>query len=222
MAFSRVQVFSGTNTAFASTVTTSSVTVTAGNLIIGIAEADTVAANGITFTDSKGNAWSRAKSTSLAATFDLEIWYAIATVGGSGYTVTAADNGGGVDSLIICEEWSGQAASPFDVAAGTTGTVSTALDSGATGTTAQANELVIGAGAVSLTTLSAGAGYSNLNTVATAFTRLGFESKTVSAKGTQNATMTAGANASWVCNVATFKELVVGGVRSFTLLGVGT
>ncbi len=210
MAITRVGVHTGTNTTFASSVTTSSWTSTTGNLLIAAAQADTVAQNGITISDSKGNSWSRVISTALAATFDLEIWVAQITTGGASHTVTATDNGGGVDSLIIVEEWSGQATSSVtDRSAGATGTSSTALNSGATAATTQANEAVICAGVCSLTTLSAGSGYTNLTTVASPFSRLGFESKTVSATGAQTGTMTAGASASWVCQVATFKELLV-------------
>lgn len=207
-AVARVQAFSGTNLAFASSVTTSSVTVTAGNLIICTAEADVVAQDGITMTDSKGNTWARLVSRARAATFDLEVWYAIATVGGSSYTVTATDNGGGVDSLIICEEWSGTATvSVADQSAAADGTGSTDLNSGASGVTSQANEIVIGAGVASGdVTMTLGAGYSNLTEVNSSFSTLAFESKVVSAAGAQTATLTSGTLGSWVMAVGTFKE----------------
>lgn len=214
----RVQMFSGTNTAFASSVTTGSVTVTAGNLIICSAEADTVALNGITMTDSKSNAWTRVKATSSAATFDSEVWYAIATVGGASYTVTATDTGGGVDSLIICEEWSGASATPVDVSAAASGITSTALNSGATASTAQNNEIVIGAGSASgNVTMTAGGTYTNLNKVNTTFSTQAFESKIVSSTGAQTADMTSGTSGTWNMIVATFKEAAAGGVSDLNI-----
>lgn len=217
----------GKNTSFASSVTLdATITTSAGNLLIAIVEADTVAANGVTVSDNKGNTWSRAISTSLAATFDLEVWYTVITTGGSGHQITATDNGGGVDSILIVEEWSGNTTTPLDVSVGATGVTSTALNSGASATTAQANELVIGAGVASgAVTLTPGSGYSNLNQANTTFSTLAFESKTVSAVGTQTATMTSSASGSWVCQVVTFKELggtiTVNRISNLSLLGVG-
>lgn len=215
MALARIGVHTGTNTTFASTVATASWTSTSGNILIGIAEADVVAANGITFTDNKGNTWSRVKSNAVAATFDLEIWVAYNITGGAGHIVTATDNGGGVDSLIIVEEWSGAATvSALDQTTGATGS-STALNSGASSSTTQADEVVIGAGVVSgNVTMTAGAGYSNLTKVNTTFSTLAFESKIVSATGAQTATITAGTSGSWICQVATFKQAVVASTTS--------
>lgn len=210
MALARVGVHTGTNITFASTVTTASWTSTAGNMLIAIAEADVVATNGITITGNLSTSWTRVISNSVASTFDLELWVAYNIAGGAGQTVTATDNGGGVDSLIIVEEWSGAAlTSALDKSAGTTGVASSALNSGATAATTQAAELVIGAGVASgNVTMTAGAGYTNLNKVNTTFSTLAFESQVVAATGAQTATMTAGASVSWACQVATFKEAV--------------
>lgn len=199
---------SGTNTGFASSVPTSSFTSTVGNMLVAFVEADTVAANGVTVSDNKGNSWARVKSQALAATFDLECWVSVITTGGAGHIVTGTDNGGGVDSLIIVEEWSGEAVSPTDVTAGATGT-STAANSGATASIAQANEAVFGATAASgNNTFTVGAGYSNGNKVNTTFSSLHVESKITSSVATQTATATISASVSWVCICCTFKELV--------------
>lgn len=229
MAFSRIQQTSGTNITFASTVTTTAFgsDTTAGNILIAIAEADTVAANGITVTDSKGNSWTRVDSESVASTFDLELWYTVITTGGSSHTVTATDTGGGVDSLLIVEEWSGQSVSPADknASAQDDSGSSTALDSSATTATAQANELIIGAGVCSgAITLTEGATFSNKTQVNTVFSTLAFESKTVSVIGTYNATFTASAGGSWACIVATFKDVNPGGGKPtvLSLTGVGS
>jgi hypothetical protein len=223
MALARVGVHTGTNTTFASSVTTASWTSTTGNLLIAVVEADTVAQNGITVTDSKSNTWSRLISTSLAATFDLEIWYTVLTTGGASHTVTATDNGGGVDSLIIVEEWSGSATSPADKSAGATGTVSTALNSGSSGVLAQAAELIICAGVASgNVTMTAGGSFTNLNKVNTVFSTLAFASQVVASTSAVTGTMTSGTIGSWVCQVGTFKELVTASnIRNLALLGVG-
>lgn len=224
MALTRVGLHTGTNTTFASTATTASWTSTSGNILVGVAEADTVAQNGITFSDNKGNVWSRVISTALAGTFDLEVWVSLNITGGSGHTVTAVDNGGGVDSLIMVEEWSGAAtASASDKSAGATGTVSSAANSGATATTTQADELVIGAvAATGNRTFTPGATYSNGNKINTTFSSLFFESKVVTATGAQTADATISANVSWICQVATFKAAVSATIpKPFTLLGVG-
>jgi hypothetical protein len=194
-------------------------------MLIAIAEADTVAQNGITVSDNKGNTWSRVISTPLAATFDLEVWASYNITGGASHTVTAADNGGGVDSLIIVEEWSGAAlTSAADQSVGATGTVSSAANSGASGTTTQADEVVIGAVAASGNrTFTAGSGYSNGNKVNTTFSSLFFESQIVSATGAQTATATISANVSWVCQVATFKQAAAAAstVKQLAALGAG-
>lgn len=227
MAIARVGVISGTNTTFASVVTTGSRTTTTGNVLIAVMQADTVAANGCTVTDSKaGNTWTRVLSIALAATFDFEIQYSVLVLGGASHTVTCTDNGGGVDSLLIVEEWSGQTATPLDKstsASDATG-ASAAPNSGATATTSQANEAVIGGTCVAgAPTLTLGAGYTNLTRVATTFTALGFESLITSSAAAQTATFTAGVAGSWICGVATFKES--GAVASFIqrrqLMGVG-
>ena len=225
MALARVGVHTGTNTTFASTVTTASWTSTAGNILIAIAEADTVAANGITFTGNNSTSWTRVISTSLASTFDLEVWVAYNIAGGAGQTVTATDTGGGVDSLIIVEEWSGAAlTSAADKSAGATGLASSAANSGASAATTQAHEVVIGAVAASGNqTFTPGASYSNWNKVNTTFSSLFFESKIVAATGAQTADATISAGVSWVCQVATFKQAaaaVVASGNTMLLMGV--
>lgn len=212
MPLQRVQAVTGTNTSFASSVTSDSFTSKLGNFLVAVVEADVVAQNGITVTDNKGNPWSRAVSVSLASIFDLEIWYAPIQIGGSGHTVTGADNGGGVDSVIIVEEWSNvNFTSPYDVSTGAsdnTGT-STALNSGATESLSVEDELVICAGVISAAgvSLSLGSGYSNLTTASTSFSILGLESKVISGtKDAQTGLMTANSVSTWICNVATFRQ----------------
>jgi hypothetical protein len=212
MAFSRIQSATGANTTFASSVTSSGITTTRGNLLIALIEADTVAANGINVTDNKGNYWTRVISEVRASTFDLELWYTVVRYAGSGHTVTATDNGGGVDSIIIVEEWSGSAtADVVDRSEGDNlgGGGSTALNSGNTSTTRHENQLIIAGGVVAIAgvSLSEGAGYSNPTTASTAFSILRMASKVATTNAVEAGTFTAGVASSWACVVGTFKVL---------------
>lgn len=217
MALARVGLHTGTNTAFASTVTCASWTATAGNMLVAIAEADTVASNGITITGNNSASFARVISTVTSGNFDLEVWVAYNIAGGAGQTVTAADNGGGVDSLIMVEEWSGAAlTSALDQSTGQSLTGLSSYTSGNTAATSQANELIVGALAVTAgTVLTAGAGFTNLNTVTTAFSQLAFETKVVAATGVQAATATSVATSACSISCSTFKEAAaVGGSNS--------
>jgi hypothetical protein len=189
------------------------------------AEADTVAANGITITDNKSNTWSRVQSKSVAATFDLEIWYSILTSAGSGHTFTATDNGGGVDSIIAVEEWSGQAASsPTDGSNSNNGSGSSQTSGNVT--TANANDLlwVAAVEALGSNGYSLGSGYSNLTQDSTTFSNLAIESQVVSATGTYNGAITGGVGVSWACGMVAIKQLAVAGTPSYSvmsMMGVG-
>lgn len=196
MALARVQAVSALNTSFASSVAVT-LTPTTGNILLAAIEADAVTANGITVTDSHGNTWTRIKSVAVSGTFDLEIWWAKAGTSTS-TVVTATDNGGGVDSIIIVEEWSGAATtSPTDGSATGSGTGTTLADVGYT--TTNANDLIWCAGVLSATAndLSAGSGFSNLTQNHTTFSNLGACSKVVSSTGLYSGNLMGSVSASW-------------------------
>lgn len=224
MALTRVQAATAKNTTFASVVTTTGITTTAGHIVMVCAEADTVAANGITITDSKANTWTRVISKSVVATFDLEIWYSILTSAGASHTFTATDNGGGVDSIIIVEEWSGQAASaPTDGSSSNSGTGSP-LTAG-TITTTNANDLiwVAGAQAVGALDLTASTGYSNLTQNSTTFSNLGICSQVVSATGSYNGGFTSTVSVNWAAGAVAIKQLAAATTApssTFLMMGV--
>lgn len=129
----------------------------------------------------------------------------------SGITSVSITNNGVIsNNFAIIQEWSGvqTSAAPLDVHITNFGT-STALSSGATGTTANATELVIGGGTIntsgSSNALTLGSGYSNLATVTDNNTwTVGVESLITSSTGAQTATFTAAHSFAWECFVATF------------------
>ena len=217
MALARIQSASGVNTTYASTVNaTFSSTLTNPSLILVAFAADleTTAAN--TPTDTAGNTY--VKAARLAATgngTDMEIWYALNTHATASNKVTVTDNGAGVDSIVLIEEWTGAKTSgAFDKTAQAVGS-GTALDSGATATLSQAAELVWVMG---INTLGTG----NQLSLATGFTNLtqnnvpgdinaGIASKVVSSTTAVHGLMTT-ASDSWGCIVATFMQASSGTV----------
>ena len=207
MAITRVQKTSAVDTTFASTVSAASITPAAGNCLIAVVAADVVPLSGCTVSDSQNNAWTRITTLSAAATFDLEIWASLNVVNAA-TIVRSHDTGGGVDSEIIVEEWSGIATTnAIDQSHSATGE-SNAPNSGASPATTQADELVIGAAVGSSPCgYTLGAGYTNLDTTATSYDVLAFESKVVAATGAQTATFSLSASPSWVCSVATLKGI---------------
>lgn len=210
MALTRVQAASALNTGFASSVAVT-ITPTSGNILLAAIEADTVAANGITVTDNHSNTWTRIRSISVASTFDLEIWWAKATTSTS-TTVTATDNGGGVDSIICIEEWSGSAVTSPTDGSNTGSGVGTALaDAGYT--TTNANDLIWCAGVVALgaNDLSAGSGFSNLTQNHTTFSNLGICSKVVSSTGSYAGSLTSSGSASWGAASVAIKQAAAAG-----------
>lgn len=225
MAFSLLQTKTGLNTTFASSVASTAFAnaLTNGSIILVAWEGDAVAANGAsTPTDTAGNTYVRVFSKAVAATFDLEIWYALNTHTTASNVVTITDNGGGVDSIIIVEEWSGNvSSSPTDGSSSNSGSLSP-LTAGAF-TTTHSNDLIWVAGveAVNASDLTAGAGYTNLTQANTAFSNLGICSQ-VGPIASYNGTFTSTVGVSWACGAVAIKDTAGAlSVHNLTLLGVG-
>lgn len=215
----------GLNTIFASSVSSTALAspLTNGSIIMVAWEGDAVAANGAnTPTDTAGNTYVRVLSKAVAATFDLEIWYALNTHTTAANVVTITDTGGGVDSIIIVEEWIGNKSStPTDGSSSNSGSLSP-LTAGAFSTT-HTNDLIWVAGveAVAASDLTAGAGYSNLTQANTAFSNLGICSQ-VGAAGSYNGTFTSSVGVSWACGAVAIQDSTGGiTVKLLNLLGVG-
>jgi len=206
MAIAFIQSKSGTGSG-AGAATTASMTSTSGNAIIVMVATNTNVDNRIsTVTDSKFNSYTRVTSKSYNFS-EVEIWYALGITGGASHTVTATSSNAGDSVVVTAQEFSGvatsSAADKFTQANGDGNT----LDSGATATTTQADELVFGAGADNGgNAVTLGSGYSNLGTATlVGDVAGGAESKIVAATGTYNATFGTSGAPSWVCAVATFK-----------------
>lgn len=207
MALARVGAHTGTNITFSSTVTTGSWASTQGSLLVAFAEADTVALNGITVSDNTGNQWIRAFSQVNGGAFDMEVWYATNALPSATHTVTAVDNGGGVDSLIIVEEWTGQTYNPFDIQSESAGT-GTAITTGAGAPNAVAAEVVFGFCAQTGTpTITLGTGYTNLTQINSAFTTIATESKVTSTTGSQVAAFTSTLTNAWSIIMPMFTQV---------------
>ncbi len=175
-----------------------------------------------TITDNKSNTWTEVSGATIingGASSAGAIWYApISTSGATTITITHT---GTAQRNSICwvREYSGLATSTvLDNATSAAGNSSTP-SSGATATTVQADELIIGVGssAAGSSAWTAGTGFGNLvSDVATSFTCDGaMEDKIVAATGAQTATFTSPASGLWTGSVATFKD--AGGSAAVTV-----
>lgn len=135
------------------------------------------------------------------------IWYYAKNITGAASHVITVNLSGSLSVDGIAREYSGiDTNAPTDQTAQNTGSSSTP-SSGATSTTTQASELVIGFfGCGSSVTETLGSGFSNL-TVATvsASASAAAEDLIVSSTGTQTATFGTSTIFNWGCQVATFK-----------------
>jgi hypothetical protein len=161
----------------------------------------------VTVTDNNGGSYSQAVNrVQTTDGHELFLFYA-PNVNSGGCTVTVSISGAATTIRFTISEYSGVAtSSPLDKTASAQGGSGTS-DSGATATTTQAAELVIGATALGAgAALTAGTGYT-LRTTAASPNKIGIEDKNVSSTGTYNATMTFSSD-NWSCAVATFKDSI--------------
>lgn len=181
----------------AASATTAGITTTSGNFVVGVLGANSgVAGNSIT--DNYSNTWTIAESRFSGNNF-CKIIYAKNITGGAGHTFTGVSD---ASVVIAIHEYSGiDTVSPLDKTASAT----SGLDSGATATTAQADELIVGGVTNGTTAVTVGTGYSNFLTAAPGGQVDGaIESKIVAATGTYNATF-GGTPDITLTLVATFK-----------------
>lgn len=210
----QLQVASGVNTAFASSVlATFKKPMAPGSIILLAWEGDGVSATNVanTPTDTAGNLYSRLVSKNLAATFDLEVWYAVNNASTPNNVVTVTDTGAGIDSIVSVEEWANLITiSPLDQSASNTGS-STALSSGASSVTINPFDLVwvAGVAAISGNHLSLAGSFSLLNQNSTTFSNLGTASMLVKTTGAQTGLMTVSSPVSWACIVVALKGVTV-------------
>lgn len=208
---SQLQSTSGVNNTFASTVNaTFGIALTPGSKIIVSFNADLTTTRANTPTDTAGNTYVRVTQTSVGVTIgeDAEVWYADNTSSTASNKVTVTDNGAGVDSGIIIEEWSGLTAGNADQStAAQDSAPGTAMDSGATGTLAQANEVIIthawnnlNSNSMSLTSPYTGLTQNHT----TSPTGMGTSSQVVASTASVHGLMTT-VSSDWLCIVTTWK-----------------
>jgi hypothetical protein len=195
-------------------------TTVAGQLIVITVSDDGAGTTEITsITDSFGNTWTKVPNGGtnnvLTNGSSTQMWYAVLGVGkaGAAHTVTANWNTAATGRVTVAAQYiNGFTGTPtLDQSTGAIGT-STSASPGTTGSTTQANEIiVIGSGHAGVSAAySLGAGYTNLTTVAVANAGVGQESKVVAATGTQTGTMAIATSQSWGAIIATFYDAASG------------
>lgn len=221
MALAHVQTVKGTGAA-TSSVTTSGVTTSSGNLLLAVAGAwQSGVQNTHTITDSNSNTWVEVTGSPLLPTSNTKhhLFYAKNCTGGASHTFTTTIGGTALITLFVMEVSGADTTSPFDKGAGAVGN-STAPSSGATATRTQANEIIIGAlgtgDNINLGTITAGSGFTipangSHNLFANYVSAI--EYQIVSAAGTDAATYTISSDF-WGCIVGTFKEAAVAGAAN--------
>jgi hypothetical protein len=163
-------------------------------------------------TDSASNTYTKAGSYTNSSNIEIELWYCINATLNNSTTVTITPSSG---TYIWSASWfifSGAGTSgAFDKKAGASGTGTTNIDSGATATTSNASELIIGiGGGPHNRPWSAGTGFTSINQAANGSNASVFaERKTVSSTGTQNATASIDISNNWVMGVFTFTDAAI-------------
>jgi hypothetical protein len=202
MAIALVQTQTGTSSSTTLGLTWSGNTTTGNLIVISIVTTSTLSS----IVDSQSNTYSVVGSTLTANTDNNYTYYAKNITGGTTPTVTITiASTAEIDAIV--REYSGlDTSSPLDQVAGASAGFSTSPSSGATSTTTQADELVIGwsAAASNNPTYVLGSGYGNLSTQNGTGGGIAMEDKIVAATGAQTATFTS-AFVFWTCGVASFK-----------------
>jgi hypothetical protein len=212
-----------TNVTFSSSVSANDL------IVVGITQATVNTATVSSVTDTLSTSYAKAVRTAQTNNaMTEEIWYGVATAGGSSVKVTVAWSGASSGNIIIAEYTGNATSSVLDGATGTaSGSKSTSLNSGNI-TTTNASDLLFGLGDYNSTstTLTAGSGYTMEKTLAVT-TSVGAEDQVVSATGTYSASMTASGSAQFnIMQIAAFKATApppptCGGSSAIALLGVG-
>jgi hypothetical protein len=214
---------------------TASANTTAGNLLVLVANGSYSGSNPVTITDSQGNTWTKtidinhpSGSPNMAVAWCIVAAGKSHTSGVDTFTGTWTTSLG--SKLIQVNEFAGIAAVPLDKSASATGTSSATPSSGATATTVQADELLVGAfGTWSLSsparTFTAGSGYTIASSYQVTWSGEGMcEYQVVSATGAYSAgcTMSAAVD-NWLAAILTFKAAATGvaPVHEMSATGVG-
>lgn len=178
----------------------------------------------VSVADDNGNTYSSLQGPNHYSGASVSTQYFIAqnVVGGAVVKVTVTDASGSQFMLFIAFEDDALALSPLDKHAGTTGSASTVLDSGATAATTQALELVIGFGANesgSFGTVTPGTGYTLERTINDSVNgqAVFLEYLEVTSTGTQDATTVSTSPFAWSMDCVTLKRNIAPQVVQQTL-----
>lgn len=221
MAISVVQTFAFDDATSTSSHTQSSISTTAGNLLI-VAVFDRANSEGFSVTsvtDSASNTWTRAAHAESGSAACTSIWYTSNATAITSYTINLGTSG-----RILSQFYEASGASGLDVTQAGTG-VSTSVSSGATSTPAGSKDLAIGiggndgAGTHSSRTFTSGAGtevdHSSVNSRAcTGYLIL-------SSATAQTYSATASTTVSWAAAVALWQEAPPKPGGTMGLMGVG-
>lgn len=187
----------------------------AGNLLVAGLQ-DSVDPAGITLSDTRGNTW--VKAVGLYASgpgLSGSIWYVENCAAGAN-TVTVAGGTASFQELDIAEYSGAATSSPLDQTAIATSS-STAPDSGATATTSQAAELVVGLIALSgVRTVTWGNSFTGRQSSNNTVNRQAdFGDLVVSSTGAYHAAATLSSASDWVAAVATFRGAAAGPATAY-------
>lgn len=197
----RIQQCSGQDSladGFSSAIFGSSVAV--GDIVVVACFSTVNLSNDCNISDDGLNTWIRVISTpSATINTDIEFWYSIITTGGT-LTITNTPTSAG-NSGLICEEWTQPMSSPTDISNGNAPTKATTNFTSGSFATNKAYEVLFCASVTAaFTTVTAGTGWSNLNSVTDFFsTKLSLESQIVTVIGTYNGAMTASPSSFYSC-----------------------
>lgn len=193
------------------TKTTAALDTTGANLLVAVLTNDTD--TGMAVSDSKGNTWSTAIAPVHVSGGDwVAIYYCVPSSAGTGHTITGTASASNNLISLSAAAYSGIDAVPLDRTAATNGSGYN-LDSGATATTAQADELIIGGGTLAaglVITWTAGPGFtlrSHCDDAANAGISY-LEDRIVAATGAYSAPADCSVSGAWHAMCATFKGAV--------------
>lgn len=183
--------------------------VTVGNIIVVSASSDGNSASQITnITDSKGNTYTK-QFEQLGTARMGSMWTTKVTTGGTGLTVTVTYNSASSNnSGVVFQEFTGPTGTlTKDQSLGANGTSATP-SVGPTGTTTNANELVVAFCVMTSTEASftAGTGYTNGAAAIVSNANIGMQSKLVTSTGTQTAGFTWPTSRVFAAAIVTFSD----------------
>lgn len=206
------------NLSFTGTGTNTSVhlnTVPAGSMsIIAVCINQTVASPITSITDNSGNTYT-ALPVNIGTAHETQVFYCLNMASaGNASTITVTPANSAYVWSAVWAIFSGVATSLAQDATATAIGTGTSLSSGATSTTVQASELVIGAGGQSNNRpFTAAGGYTGINQAANGTSAAAFmEYLVVSSTGAQTATATIDLSNNWTMGAYTFTATPIGTV----------